>query len=142
LNELFTFLHSWTRWLLLIVGILALVYFVMRRSQARDFNAFSARLLNAFGTLIVVQWLFGLVLFIVRWNSQGSPTGYQWSHLGAMTIAMLVANAHHGWRRRQLTPSARYLRGLIVLVVSFALLIVGILLLPSPIQWRFYPPSL
>jgi hypothetical protein len=133
-------LHSWTRWAFLIVAIAALVMFILGLIQKRAWDKRANTLLNVYSSVLSLQWLFGLVL-LVSWGSIiGFNQRHFWEHLIVQTIAMFVANAHHGWRRRELYETARWRNGLLVIVISLALIMVGIMLLPVDIQWRFYTP--
>lgn len=131
------FLHSWTRWLVVIIGVAAVVYYGIGLVQRRDFDALSRRLMNAFSTLIGLEWLIGLLLMLVKGGQVGIQRHY-WEHLAVMTVAVTVANAHHGWRRRELIARTRYARNLAVIVAVFVLVFIGISLLPDSIQWRLY----
>lgn len=133
-------LHSWTRWVFLIVAIAALVMFILGLIQQRGWDKRANTLLNAYSSVLSLQWLFGLIL-LVSWGSIiGFNQRHFWEHLTVQTIAVIVANAHHGWRRRELPDATRWRNGLLVIVVSLALIMVGITLLPIGIQWRFYTP--
>lgn len=133
-------LHSWTRWIFLVVAVIALVMFILGLIQKRPWNTRAMSLLNAYGSVLSLQWLFGLGLLISWGSIIGFNQRHFWEHLTVQTIAMFVANAHHGWRRRELPDATRWRNGLIAIVVSLALIIVGITLLPVDIQWRFFTP--
>jgi hypothetical protein len=133
-------LHSWTRWAFLIVAIAALVMFILGLIQKRAWDKRANTLLNVYSSVLSLQWLFGVIL-LVSWGSIiGFNQRHFWEHLTVQTIAVIVANAHHGWRRRELPDAARWRNGLLVIVISLALIMVGIMLLPVDIQWRFYTP--
>jgi hypothetical protein len=133
-------LHSWTRWIFLIVALVALVMFILGLIQKRAWDKRANTLLNIYSSVLGLQWLFGLIL-LVSWGSIiGFNQRHFWEHLTVQTIAVIVANAHHGWRRRELPDAARWRNGLLAIVISLALIIVGIILLPVDIQWRFYTP--
>jgi len=134
-------LHSWTRWLFVLVALATVVYFVLGLVQSWAWDKRANALLNAFGGIVGLQWLLGLVLLGAWGSMSGFNQRHFWEHLTVQTIAVIVANAHHGWRRRELADAARWRNGLIVVVVSLLLIIVGIAVLPVAIQWRFYIPS-
>jgi hypothetical protein len=133
-------LHSWTRWLFLVVTVIAVVIFALAWLRAQPWTTRANALLNAYSGLMGLQWLFGLVLLGVWGSMSGFGQRHFWEHLTVQTIAVVVANAHHGWRRRELTDKARYGRGLAVILVSLVLVVIGIFVLPVGIQWRFYTP--
>jgi hypothetical protein len=133
-------LHSWTRWAFLIVAIAALVMFILGLIQKRAWDKRANTLLNVYSSVLSLQWLFGVILLISWGSIIGFNQRHFWEHLTVQTIAVIVANAHHGWRRRELPDAARWRNGLLVIVISLALIMVGIMLLPVDIQWRFYTP--
>ncbi|MFQ3566636.1 MAG: hypothetical protein SNJ59_06525 [Aggregatilineales bacterium] len=141
LTEAARFLHSWMRWLFLIVVVIALAYFLIGLVGRRSWDKRGQTLLTIFSSLVGLQWLVGLVLLLV-WGSQtGFGVRHYWEHLFAQTVALLVAHLHFRWRRRTLPDAIRYRNGLLLILVTLALVVVGILALPSSIQWRFYIPS-
>ncbi len=133
-------LHSWTRWLVVVVAVVALVVFILGLIQNRPWNQNANRLLNAYSSLLGLQWLFGAVLLIAYGSLTGFGQRHLWEHLFIQTVAVVIANAHHGWRRRDLADSVRWRNGLIVIAVSLILALIGVFLLPVAIQWRFFVP--
>lgn len=134
-------LHGWTRWILIIVAAVALVTFALGLLQGKPWTKRAHQLLNAYGSIFGLQWLFGLVL-LIAWGSMTTfSQRHLWEHLAVQTVAMFVANMHHMWRRREMPDSKRWRNGLLVLVVSLILAVVGILALPVDIQWRFFLPQ-
>ncbi len=133
-------LHSWTRWAFVIVAVVALVIFVLGLLQRQPWSKRAHSILNAYGSLLGLQWLFGVILLVSYGSVAGFNQRHLWEHLTIQTVAMIVANVHHAWRRRELADSVRWRNGLIVIVVSLVLAIVGIVLLPVGIQWRFFVP--
>jgi hypothetical protein len=133
-------LHSWTRWVFVVIAIVALVMFILGLLQNRAWDKRANTLLNIYSSVLSLQWLFGLILLISWGSIIGFNQRHFWEHLTIQTLAVIVANAHHGWRRRSLPDSARWRNGLLVIVISMILIVAGILLLPIDIQWRFYTP--
>lgn len=133
-------LHSWTRWIFLVIALVTLVMFILGLVQNRTWDKRANSLLNLYGSVLSLQWLFGLGLLISWGSIAGFGQRHFWEHLTIQTIAMIVANAHHSWQRRSLPDSVRWRNGLLVIVISLVLIVVGILLLPVDIQWRFYTP--
>lgn len=133
-------LHSWTRWILLIVAVIALIVFILGLLQKKDWSVRANSLLNGYSALFGLQWLFGAILLIAYGSIVGFGQRHFWEHLVIQTVAMLIANAHHGWRKRALPDSTRWRNGLLVIVVSLILAVVGVVLLPVDMQWRFFVP--
>jgi hypothetical protein len=141
IQEIVRVLHSWNRWLVLIFAVVGLVYFGMGLVQRRGWEARAQSLLNGFGNVIGLQWLLGLILLGVWGSMTDFGQRHFYEHLFAQTLAMIAANAHHGWRRRELPDSARWRNGLLVIIGTLVLVVIGVLALPGGIQWRFYIPA-
>lgn len=139
--EVLRYLHSWTRWLVVGIAVATVVYFAVRLATRGDFDILSARLMTAFTGLISLQWLIGIVFLVTLGSMTGFGIRHYWEHLITMTVAVGVASMHFRWRKRELTPAARYGRLLGLIAATILLVIVGIATLPAPIQWRFLANS-
>lgn len=137
-TQIFQFLHSWNRWLLLVVMIVGIVYFAYSWLQSRDWTSQSQTLLTIFSSLVGVQWILGLILLVIKGMQTGFGVRHYWEHLVVQTIVLAVAHMHMSWRKKDFPDKTRYQRGLLLLVGVLVLIIVGIVVLPSGIQWRFY----
>jgi multisubunit Na+/H+ antiporter MnhB subunit len=130
IEQIFRFLHSWNRWLLIVAAVIALVYFARGWLTSQPWTKFARTLQTIFSSLVDLQWLLGLILLI----SYGSITGFgirhYWEHLTVQTIALVVAHLHVRWRKKELEDKTRYQRGFLILIF------VGIMALPAGIQWR------
>jgi hypothetical protein len=133
-------LHSWTRWIFLLVAVVALVVFIAGLVRRQPWSERAEALLNGYGSVLSLQWVFGVFLLISWGSLVGFGQRHFWEHLTVQTIGMIVANAHHGWRRREMPDVTRWRNGLLVIVVSLVLILIGVFLLPPQIQWRFYVP--
>ncbi len=138
--DIVRFLHSWTRWLVLVIAILDLGYFALGYLQSRPYNQFARRLASIFSIGISIQWLLGVILLVVYGSQVGFGFRHFWEHLVVMTLAVAVANAPAMLRRRELADRQRYLVAFLAIIVVFVLVFVGITLLPEGIRWRFYAP--
>jgi hypothetical protein len=136
--DIIQFLHSWARWLVLIVSIVALVYLALRLFGGNAWDALASRLMSAFSSLVGLQWLIGLLLLIVRGSQTGFGVRYYWEHLTLMTLALIVAHGHFMWRRHEMPDRTRYTRNLLTILVVLLLVVVGIMALPEGIRWRLY----
>jgi hypothetical protein len=137
IESIFRFLHSWNRWLLLIVSVVALLYFARGWLLALDWTKRGQTLLTLFSSLIGLQWILGLVFLIALGSATGFGVRHYWEHLTIQTIALAVAHVHMAWRKKVLADRSRYRRSLLLILAVLVLVIVGILLLPATIQWRF-----
>ena len=55
-------LHSWMRWVVVIVGVIAIVKFLIGWLGKKDWAALDARLASIFPITIDIQLLLGLLL--------------------------------------------------------------------------------
>jgi hypothetical protein len=124
IEQIFRFLHSWNRWLLVAVALITLLYFARGWLTSQSWTKRAQTLLTIFSSLVDLQWLLGLILLI----SFGSVTGFG--------IAVIVAHLHVRWRKQELEDKSRYQRGFLLVIGVVVLIVVGIMVLPAPIQWR------
>ena len=139
--DIVQFIHSWLRWLFVIVALAAVVYFVLGLVQRKAWDRRAQTLLTVFSSTIGLQWIVGLILFLLHQLPAGFSIRHQWEHLVMQTIALGIAHIHFSWRRRQMPDANRWRNGLILIVGVIILIIVGITVLPGAIQWRFYLPG-
>ncbi|HEX2906908.1 MAG TPA: hypothetical protein VHO69_08615 [Phototrophicaceae bacterium] len=130
-------LHSLVRWLLVIVTVVVLVKLVLGLAQKADYDKLTQRLMMAFSMLASLQWLIGLVFFIVYASTIGFNLlqPYNWLHVVVMTVAVALANMYN--RFKDAPAPARYRSHLILVVMVLVLVIVGVALLPQ--GWRAFP---
>ncbi len=118
--------HSWLRWVILLVALLALGKHIAGLVRGSAYDALSARLLTAFSGLMDLQALIGLITLIAGWQAF-SAAGFpltQMEHLGAMLLAAIVAHLPARWKER---PAAvRYRNGLLVVIAALVLIVLGI----------------
>jgi FtsH-binding integral membrane protein len=134
------FLHSWTRWIFIVIAVVAIVYFVMGLVQQKPWVKQAQTFLTIFSSFIGLQWIIGLVLFLLYQIPAAFGIRHQWEHLVTMTIVLAVAHVHFSWRRRDMPDARRWRNGLLLMVGVLVLIFVGISVLPAVIQWRFYLP--
>ena len=119
--------HSGVRWLVLLVTIIALVKLVLGLIQSGAYDQLTQRIMIAFSGLITVQWLLGLILFLVLEDS--FSLGYRWEHAGIMTVATGVSHVHMRWKNAD--DRTRYRNSLIIVAIVLALVFVGVWRLPQ-----------
>ena len=135
------FLHSWVRWIVVVIAVIDLVYFALGWFQSRAYDALARRLMSVFSIAISIQWLIGLIFLLSLGSQEGFAT-MPWGHVGVMTLGVLIANVPNMLRRRQLSDRQRYLVNVITIIVVFLLVGLGISLLPADVtKWGFYLPG-
>ncbi|MEO8392830.1 MAG: hypothetical protein ABI700_07545 [Chloroflexota bacterium] len=133
-------LHSWVRWLVVLVALIDLVYFAIGWRHGRKYDHAPRRLMSAFSGAISLQWLLGVIFLIALGSQTGFGIRYYGEHLTVMTLAVFAANLPNILRRRELTDAQRYIINLGSIVAVIVLVFIGISLLPEAIRWRFFLP--
>jgi hypothetical protein len=136
IEQIFRFLHSWNRWLLVAVALITLLYFARGWLTSRPWTKNAQALLTGFSSLVDLQWLLGLILLISFGSMTGLGIRHYWEHLTIQTIAVVVAHLHVRWRKQTLEDKSRYQRGFLLVIGVLVLIFVGIMVLPAGIQWR------
>jgi hypothetical protein len=141
--DILRFLHSWNRWLIVVVAVVAVVYFALGWLQKRPWDKNAGLLIRVFPILMDIQWLLGLLLIGAFAFASGNFSfqtiiRHMWEHGFAMTIAVVVAHLSAIWRKRELPDDIRYRNNLFVVVGTIVVIILGIFVLPAAIQWRFF----
>lgn len=110
--------HSGTRYLILLVGLIALLWFVRGLGTNRPFSRPAPAMFAAFVGLLDLQVLMGIALLI----GGRRPSGI-WGHLACMILAVTLA---HSMKKSSRT-STGYGRPLVGVAGALALIVVGIL---------------
>jgi hypothetical protein len=119
-------LHSGIRWLLVVVTVITLGKLIIGVVQKRAYDDVAVRLMRAFTIVIDLQWLVGLILFLVL---DSFKVGFRWEHALTMTIAVAVAHVSMRWRK---SPDAiRYRNDLIVVIAVLMIVFIGVARLPQ-----------
>jgi len=139
LQQILLFIHSWVRWLVLLVAVVALVRHVLGWLRRDNYDGAARGLLSAFSGLIDLNVLIGVIQLIAFWRSYSAAAGGfpmpQVEHLGAMLIAAIIAHLPARlWRN---SPDAnRYRNTAIAILVSVLVIIAGIMPLVGD-RWVF-----
>jgi hypothetical protein len=126
MNDFLFNLHSGVRWLVVLITLVALVKLILGLVQKQPYDTLTQRIMMAFSGIISLQWLIGIILFLVM-NS--FSVGYRWEHAVTMTIAVAVSHMHRRWKD---APDAiRYRNSLIIVIVVLVLVFIGVARLPQ-----------
>jgi hypothetical protein len=136
MEEIVRFLHSWTRWLVLIAALVAVVYMLIGLVRGRSYDRATRRIMTIFSSLVGLQWIIGIVLLLLMGSLTGFGLRHYWEHLIVQTVALGVAHLHLRWKSA--TTTRPYINNLVLVAAVAALIVVGILVLPQGIQWRLY----
>lgn len=137
IEQIFRFIHSWNRWLLMAIAVISLIYFAWGWLQSHPWTKRGQTLLTIFSSLVGLQWVVGIILLIILGSMTGFGVRHYWEHLVVQTIALAIAHIHMSWRRKEFPDKTRYQRGFLLIVGVLLLIVIGIIVLPSGIQWQF-----
>lgn len=116
-------LHSWGRWFVLVVMAVAAIRYLVGFLGKQKFDSFSETLMKAFNAVIGLQALMGLALFVWTWMEQGFVR-QRAEHGFAMIVAIALVGALSS-RWKKLEDNKRYRNYFILILVVFAILLVG-----------------
>lgn len=113
--------HSGVRYLVLLAGLVALLWFAWGKAAGRPFAQPAPAILAAFIGLLDVQVLLGLVVLV-----GGRRPPAIWGHLTAMVLALIAIHAVARTHKRRPSP-ADYGLPLFGVGLALALIVLGIL---------------
>lgn len=138
LQTLLLTIHSWVRWVVLLVAVIALVKHIAGYLNDAPYDNASRGLMSTYAGLMDLNVLLGVIQLLVFWGPYSAVSGGfplpQIEHLGTMIIATGVAHMTRSWRGLEGRP--RYRNTLLALVVSLILIFVGISMLAGN-RWVF-----
>ncbi|MBN1305727.1 MAG: hypothetical protein JXA13_14920 [Anaerolineales bacterium] len=129
-------IHSFLRWLILIAGMAAMILYFIGLLRKSRFGRMDRGLLSGYSGLVDLQVLLGTIFFF--WNSYVGG-GFPRFHLEHMIIMFLAAIvAHFPVMRKKADGRVNYVNGLMAVLGSLLLIVLGVSLLPGgPIRWVF-----
>jgi hypothetical protein len=131
-------LHAFLRWVAVIVAAAVIIKLGLGVARGGPFDALSARLMMAFGMVLRLQWvlgiIFALVLYIIPIGLGNTPT-HVWLHLTVMTVVVGLSEMYRRWKNAP--DSVQYRNSLFLVIACLVLIGVGVALLPQ--GWRLFP---
>src|SRR4051794_12459136 len=118
-------LHSYWRWVVLLLGIAAIVLGFMAASGNRPWDTTSERLSLAFTIALDIQALIGIIL----WISESRWTGdlyLGWAHPLGMLAALAVAHIGRARSDRASTDRDRGRTVATFFLISFVIILIAI----------------
>ena len=118
-------IHSYWRWIVLLVGLAAIVLAVLAASGRRPWDSLSDRLSLFFTTTMDIQLLVGVVVWVSeqRWSGDAF-LGY--IHPLAMLIAVGLAHVGRVRADRQRDDRARGKQAATFFILSFVVILLAI----------------
>lgn len=123
-------IHSFVRWLVVLVGVIAIVKFLIGWLNKSAFQKIDNRLVAAFGGLMDLQATLGLILLL--WNGLVDGAGfprYRLEHMGMMIIAVVLS--HMSARFKKAEDTIRFRNTSFLYLGVFVLIFVGLVTLPN-----------
>ncbi len=122
-------IHSYLRWLIVIVAVIAAVKFAMGWLRGGAFESMDRRLASGFSGLMDLQVTLGLILFI--WSGiagVGFPAS-RIEHAVTMIIAAVVSHLHTIWKNSD--DKLRFRNSLFIVLDVLVIIFIGMARLPA-----------
>jgi hypothetical protein len=117
-------LHSYLRWLILLIGLVAVIRFTFGWLRGGKFKGVDRGLLAAFGWLILLQALLGIILlFGLAMTGEGYPT-VRFEHAGFMLAAVILAHLPARWRNT--ADNVRFRNAMLCILGSLGMIYFGV----------------
>ncbi len=121
--------HSWLRWLIVIIGAVAIVKFAFGWLRGGKFTGMDRGLSSGFSGLMDLQVLIGLIfLFWTGLTGAGFPA-LRIEHAFTMLISAVVAHLPMRWR--EAADGLRFRNSLLAILGALVLVYLGVARLPG-----------
>jgi hypothetical protein len=122
-------LHSYVRWLIVIVAVVAAVKFALGWLRGGVFQSMDRGLISGFSGLVDLQVTLGLIYLI--WNGlavEGFPA-FRIEHAITMIIAAVVAHLPVRWKNAE--DKIRFRNSLFIILDVLIIIFIGVMRLPK-----------
>jgi hypothetical protein len=122
-------IHSYVRWLIVIVAIIAAVKFAIGWLRGGAFKGMDRGLTSGFSGLIDLQVALGLIYLV--WNGlavEGFPA-FRIEHAVTMIIAAVVAHLPARWKN--VDDKKRFRNSLFIVLDVLIIIFIGVMRLPK-----------
>ncbi len=124
-------LHGEIRWLVALVGLIAIIKFAVGWLGKRPYTSLDRGLMSAFTILLDINLLLGLILLFALGG--GFPR-YRLEHALTMILAVVVAHLSIRWRNSD-NEAEIFRNNLIVILIALVLIFIGVTMLRG--AWNF-----
>lgn len=121
--------HSWVRWLILLVAVIAIIKFAVGWLRAGIYGGMDRGLMSGFSGLMDLQSTLGIILLL--WGGFAG-VGFPMSrilHGLIMIVAAVVAHMSARWKN--MDDTTRFRNNLFIIAGSLLLVLIGISILPG-----------
>lgn len=126
--ELLINIHSIVRWAIVVVGVIALIKFLIGWLAKQPFKPMDRGLMSGFVGLIDLQALLGIILFI--WGLvQNGLVRFRAEHAFVMILALILAHLSRRWRNAD--DKTKFRNYALIIIGVFVLVFAGIAVLPQ-----------
>lgn len=116
-------LHGEVRWLVALAAVVAIVKFAIGLAQKKPYTSLDRGIMSGYTILMDINLLLGLILLF---GLGGGFPGNRLEHAVTMILAIGVAHSNAAWRKKD-DAALKFRNNLIVVVVSIALVFVGVM---------------
>jgi hypothetical protein len=121
--------HSYLRWLIVIVALVAVVKFAWGWRRGGAFQSIDRGLASGFSGLMDLQVTLGLILLVWGGVAGAGFPMFRIEHAITMTIAAVVAHLHVLWKNAD--DTLRFRNSLFIILDVLIIIFIGIARLPG-----------
>jgi len=125
-TSLLFYTHSGWRYIVILVLVLALLKLLIGWLGGQRWSRLDQILGAATPIVIDIQWLLGIILWIMKQSWSGSSALVSWEHPITMTLALIAA--HIGWSRtkRSTVDKTKFSTAFLGFLIAGLLVAVGV----------------
>lgn len=121
--------HSWNRWLIIVVAVLAVIRLLMLLRREGTPQRLETVLVSTFAGLLGLQMILGLIYLLWSGFAGAGFPAYRFMHAGIMVFAVITGEQTSRWKA---APVAIYARNSLLCIFGALLLIyLGVASLPG-----------
>ncbi len=122
-------IHSYLRWLILIVALIAIIKFALGWRRGSAFQGMDRGLSSGFSGLMDLQATLGLILLVWSGVAGGGFPMYRIEHGVIMIVAAAVAHLPARWKDAE--DKRRFRNSLFIVLDVLILVFIGVTVLPG-----------
>jgi len=127
--DILLIIHSYLRWLIVIVALVAVVKFAVGWRRGSVFQSLDRRLASGFSGLMDLQATLGLILLIWSGLAGAGFPSYRIEHAITMIFAAVVAHLHVLWKNAD--DKIRFRNSMLIILDVLIIIFFGIARLPG-----------